>query len=648
MPTILFLAGVITFLTVTFLSLIGVARIRRFERQVYLWLAILSSFAFCLFSLNVFTSDRTFTATLYQLLPTLQFSFLVDRTAAFFMGIVSVVSVSAIIYSLRYGDHHGTDKTKNLSVALMALFILAMLLGVASANTFSLLFFWEVMSLTSFFLVMQDRDKKETQKSGLFYFTMTQMSTVFLLFGFLLLYGVTGSFNIQPISGGISEGLKAVIFLALFVGFGIKAGIMPFHKWLPYAHSASPSNISALMSGVMIKVAIYGLIRFTLFTLHPELWWGILILIFGSVSALLGVIYALKEHDLKKLLAYHSIENIGIILLGIGLYVIFSHYGLSQLALLALIGGLFHTLNHALFKSLLFLTAGSVIQVTGTRNIEEMGGLLKRMPATGFLFLIGAVSISALPPFNGFVSELMIFQSFFQSFQVGEPFVEFLLFTALAMFALTSAMAAACFVKAFGMVFLALPRSKEAAGVKEVPLPMLIGPGILAALCVFLGIFSYQILSFAGYHLGTPDLLPIGGLMLLFLGLTIALVAMTSSRKTRVSETWGCGLISQNSQMEYTASGFSEPILTIFRPIYRTSKPVKLQFWDRNKVLFKSGEGGVRTFKIFEEKIYMPLVHFIQRLSEKTANTQDVDLDTHILYAFVTIIVLLVLAWWVL
>src|ERR1035437_8514059 len=178
---------------------------------------------------------------------------------------------------------------------------------------------------------------------------------------------------------------------------------MPFHKWLPYAHSASPSNISALMSGVMIKVAIYGMLRFILFTLHPELWWGIVVLVFGSVSALLGVIYAMKEHDLKKLLAYCSIENIGVILLGVGLYIIFQGYNLPELALLALAGALFHTLNHALFKGLLFLTAGSVVHATETRNIEEMGGLVKRMPVTGVLFLIGAVSMSALPPFNGFV-----------------------------------------------------------------------------------------------------------------------------------------------------------------------------------------------------------------------------------------------------
>ena len=304
----------------------------------------------------------------------------------------------------------------------------------------------------------------------------------------------------------------------LFIGFGIKAGIIPFHKWLPYAHPASPSNISALMSGVMIKVAIYGLLRFVLL-MPMELWWGILILVVGTTSAILGVIYALKEHDIKRLLAYHSIENIGIILIGIGLYVIFALSGLQAIATLALIGALFHTLNHAIFKSLLFMTSGSVINSTETRNIEDMGGLIKRMPYTALLFLIGAVSISALPPFNGFVSELMIFQAFFQSSLLANPALEMLLITSLAIFALTSALAAACFVKAFGITFLALPRSEGAKKAKEAPKLMLIGPALLAIFCVVLGVFSFQIFGAFGFSFPIPNMLLVGPLLACFLWL---------------------------------------------------------------------------------------------------------------------------------
>lgn len=643
---ILFFSGLFTFIAalVTPLSFLHKPDTR--VRQISLWLQLIASALFLCLSLVVLITGQPFRTNLYQIIPSAGLSFVIDRLAAFFIFIISIVALSSGIYALKY-EHGKSESSKALMASMTSIFVLSMLLVVAADNTFSLLFFWETMSISSFFLVMSDYDQKLTQKSGLFYFIMTQMSTVFLLFAFVLMYNATGSFDIQALTG-ISPGIKTVLFLSLLIGFGIKAGIMPFHKWLPYAHSASPSNISALMSGVMIKVAIYGIVRFLLFTLSPELWWGITILVFGSISALLGVIYALKEHDLKKLLAYHSIENIGIILLGIGLYIIFQYYNLPQLALLALAGGLFHTLNHALFKSLLFLTAGSVVHVTGTRNIEEMGGLVKKMPYTAILFLIGAVSISALPPFNGFVSELMIFQAFFQSFRIGEPFIEIFLFVALSMFALTSALAAACFVKAFGTVFLALPRSKETEKAAEVPAAMLIGPAILALLCMLLGIFSFQLFSWAGYSLPVPNLLPIGILMAIFLGLTLLIVALTSNRKARISETWGCGLTSQNSRMEYTASGFSEPILTIFHSIYRTTRISQRLFSDRASTIFRGGYGEIKTFKFFEERIYMPVAQFIQRLSAKVAGLQDVDLDAHILYAFLTIILLLILAGWVL
>ena len=372
-----------------------------------------------------------------------------------------------------------------------------MVLVVASFSMFSFLFFWEIMALSSFLLVMVEYEKKETQKAGIFYFVMTHLSTLFLLFAFLYIYTVTGTFDMTQIRA--DPIVTSVAFAFLFLGFGIKAGIIPFHKWLPYAHPASPSNISALMSGVMIKVAIYGLVRFVLL-LPIQTWWGILILTAGTTSAVLGVIYALKEHDIKRLLAYHSIENIGIILIGIGLYVVFSVAGLQTIAFLALAGALFHTLNHAIFKSLLFMTSGSIVNVTGTRNIEEMGGLIKRMPKTAVLFLIGAVSISALPPFNGFVSELMIFQAFFQSAALANPFLELILIASLAVFALTSALAAACFVKAFGITFLALPRSEEAKEAKESPTLMIVGPAILAGLCVALGVFSLQIFGVLRLH----------------------------------------------------------------------------------------------------------------------------------------------------
>ena len=629
------------------LSLVFIKKDSRFIRNLALSLTLISAIVFVILSFQVFLANQSLRINAFQLTSQLHFSFLIDRLAALFIFLISVVSISVVIYSFKYIEETTTGRRRALFVPLMTLFILSMIVFVAADNGFAQLVGWELMSLLSFILVMYHYEKSETPKSGLFYFVMTQMSTVFLLLAFVIIYSVTGSFSLQPLTT-ISPFLNNVVFLALFIGFGIKAGIIPLHKWLPYAHSSSPSNVSALMSGVMIKMAIYGLMRYLLFVLQPELWWGILILIMGTLSAFLGVFYALKEHDIKRLLAYHSIENIGIILIGFGLYLIFNNNGLTALADLSLAAALLHTLNHAIFKSLLFLTAGSVVEATGTRNIEKMGGLVKKMPVTAVLFLIGAIAISALPPLNGFVSELMIFQAFFQSFALTSPYMIILLFVCLSLFALTSALAAACFVKAFGIVFLAMPRSEEAQKAHEVSRYMLVGPAILAALCILIGVFSFQIFRFLGYDAPIPNLLGISIILLLFLAIVGLIMWRTASRVKRESETWACGLPTPDSRSEYTASGFSEPILTFFKPLYRTNKELKRNFWDKWSSIFKNGTAEVHTMKFFEEKLYQPVAKAVQYISLRFSKAQNVDLDTFILYSFVTIIVLLLIVGWVL
>ena len=645
MMNLLFVSGLCVLFGVTLLQTVLVTGASAVFRRCSLAAMLGANLLFLAFSLNIVLRNSIFSFNLYQLTDTLRFSFAVDRLAAYFIMIISLVSTSVCLYSLGYVEHHGTNTGKNFLVGMMSLFILSMLLLVASDNTLALLFCWETMSITSFLMVMFDRDKAETQKSGLFYFVMTQLSTVFLMFGFIAIYHVTGSFAITPLSS-VSLLMKSVIFLSLFTGFGIKAGVMPFHKWLPYAHSASPSNISALMSGVMVKVAIYGLVRYLVFVLSPDRWWGVMILIFGTFSALLGVIYAFKEQDIKKLLAYSSIENVGVILTGIGLYLIFQSYGFTDLATLALIGALFHTLNHAIFKSLLFQTTGAVVNETGTRDIEKMGGLIKVMPYTGVLFLIGAISLAALPPFNGFVSELMIFQAFLQSFIIGNPFLKILLFLGLSLFALTSALAAACFVKAFGVIFLATPRSEEARKAKEVSPAMIAGPMIMAAACLFLGIFSFRIFSALGFTLPIPDMAVIGLTLVVTLALVWLIMRLVSNPTKRTSETWGCGITSQNSKMEYTAAGFSEPILKIFRPIYRTQEKVERTYNDAGKSNFKAAKAEIQTFKLFEERIYLPIAHFVQRFSTYISDLHDVDLDTYILYSFAAVVILILAIGW--
>jgi hydrogenase-4 component B len=616
-------------------------------RRISSGLILAASAALAVMALKIFIDDQPVSILILQIKTQFSFSIFLDRLAALFIFIISFVAVCFAVYSFSYIEHSGSAIRKNLLVAMSGLFIPSMLLFVASDNLISQLFFWELMSLTSFFLVMFDSEKQEAQKAGLFYFVMTQMSTLFLMFAFILIYNITGSFSLQSV-GGASAAIQAAVFLSLFIGFGIKAGVMPFHKWLPYAHSASPSNVSALMSGVMLKVAIYGMVRYIFFVLEPALWWGVLILIFGVISAFLGVIYALKEHDIKRLLAYHSIENIGIILIGIGLSLIFQLFNLPELAFLSLAAALFHTLNHALFKSLLFMAAGSVVMVMSTRNIEEMGGLIKKMPWTAALFLIGSVAISALPPLNGFVSELMIFQAFFQSFQLSDPTIIILMFVGLSLFALTSALAAACFVKAFAIIFLATPRSEEATHAHEVSRWMIIGPAILAAACACLGIGSYQIFRYMGYSLPTPDMLVISLVLAGFTVISLLFIRLAANRQKRISGTWACGLPALNARMEYTASGFSDPILTIFRWIYRTSKSIRRDFWEKQSVVFKSGYAEVRTFNFFEGRLYLPVVRLVQRISQYVSDKHNADLDALVLYTFITIIILLLVVGWVL
>jgi hydrogenase-4 component B len=643
MLELLFSFGLAVFLFATILPIAGKFAKSKLPRQASLVCTAVASVAVLAFALEIILSDSTYSLLVYQITSTLQFSFMVDRLAAFFLALVSVVSVAVAIYSIQYVEHLEHEGRKNLTVAFMNGFIASMLLVIASFSMFSFLFFWETMALSSFLLVMTEFEKAETQKAGIFYFVMTHLSTLFLLFAFLFIYSQTATFDMLAIRA--DPLITSTAFVFLFLGFGIKAGIIPFHKWLPYAHPASPSNISALMSGVMIKVAIYGLVRFILL-LPMQTWWGMLILSVGSVSAALGVIYALKEHDIKRLLAYHSIENIGIILIGIGLYVIFAVSGLEAVAFLALAGALFHTLNHAIFKSLLFLTSGSIVNATGTRNIEEMGGLIKRMPQTALLFLIGAISISALPPFNGFVSELMIFQAFFQSTALANPFLEMLLIMALAVFALTSALAAACFVKAFGITFLALPRSHEAKEAKEAPKLMLVGPAILAVLCVALGVFSLQIFDVLGFAISIPNMLFIGAVLASFYGFAFLAMREVANRRERITETWGCGFPVQNAKMEYTASGFSEPIVTIMKGIFRTQKKNERTFQDPKNVIFKEGKAEIHLLNFFEERLYIPVANCVRKVSLKVNNLQRGDLDLHVAYAFVVIVVCLLIIWW--
>ncbi|MFA6362472.1 proton-conducting transporter membrane subunit [Methanoregula sp.] len=647
MLNLLFYVVIVLFLAGTLVSLLGAARDLRIVRILSLACTTLASILLAALSLLILVTGVPFTPAAWQLFPGFSVEFFIDRLAAFFLFLIGMVSSCVAVYTAGYVEHMEGGNRRNLLCGCISLFVLSMALIVASENTISFLLFWELMAAVSFFLVMYEYSQEETRKAGIFYFVMTHLSTLFVMLGFIALYYASGSFAIAPLhTTPASLPLVTAAFLSLFVGFSIKAGIIPFHKWLPYAHPASPSPVSALMSGVMLKVAVYGLIRIIITVFSPDLWWGVLILIAGIASAVLGVIYALKEHDIKGMLAYSSIENIGIIFVGIGLFVIFSCSGLAMLATLSLIAALFHSLNHALFKSLLFLTAGSVVHATHTRDIEKMGGLSGKMPCTSVLFFTGAIAIAALPPLNGFASELLMYIAFFQSVTVVDPLIKVLLFICLALFALTSALSAACFVKAFGSIFLAQPRSKESEAAREVSLPMLVGPAILATACVILGVFAFQILTAFGYALPIPDLFLVSMLLLIMAALTYVVLYFTASREVRISETWGCGAKSQPSSTEYTGHGFSEPIVTIFSSIYRTKKAGTKKYYDQHDCIFAEGTAEIRLLKFFEEYLYLPIARGATRATRGIARIQNGCLDTYLLYVFIAVVAIILFLGW--
>ncbi len=429
-----------------------------------------------------------------SLIPFVRLSLHPDALGCFFGMIVSLLAAALSVYSLGYARGYYGRRNVGMLAAWFNLLLLCHHAGLPGGSACSVfLIVWEIMALSAFALVSFEHEHEEARDGAVLFFVMSHIGTAALILGFLLLFQASGSYAFSSFHGlgdKLPAGQRNAVFLLFLFGFGVKAGLVPLHIWLPAAHPVAPSNVSALMSGVLIKTGVYGLARVGFdFLGAPPYWWGVLVLGLGTVSAVLGVLFALMEHDLKRLLAYHSIENVGIILMGLGAALMLQHSGHSVLASLALIAGLYHTLNHACFKALLFLGAGAVLHATGTRNLEDLGGLAKRMRWTGVFFLVGAVAISALPPLNGFVSEWLTYQALLQGYGSTSDLIRLMFPFSGAMLALTGALAAACFVKAFGIAFLGQPRSEHARQAKEAPLPMLLGQGLLTAACVFLGLF---------------------------------------------------------------------------------------------------------------------------------------------------------------
>ena len=589
MPVALVLWCVAALLVVAVLS---VVRARRPEAHwaTYGSCVAASSVALAIAGAHLATGGGAASALKLPLgLPWLGAHFRLDALAAFFLVVVNLGGATAGLYALGYGRH---EPAPHRVLPFFPLFLAGMNLVVLADDAFTFLLSWEFMSLASWALVMAHHRDRDNVRAGFIYLVMASFGTLALLLAFGLLAGPEGAYGFAAIrAADHGPGIAALVLALVLLGAGSKAGLVPLHVWLPLAHPAAPSHVSALMSGVMTKVAVYGFVRIVFDLLGEPTWWAsMIVLALGGVTAVLGVLYALMQHDLKRLLAYHTVENIGIIYIGLGLALAFQANDMGWAAALALTAALFHVLNHSLFKSLLFFGAGAVLTATSERNMEHLGGLIRRMPYTSFAFLVGCVAISALPPLNGFVSEWLTFQAILQSPQLPQWGLKIMVPAVGSLLALSAALAAACFVKAFGVTFLGRPRTAASQRAAEVDRFSLAAMFLLAALCLVAGVLPGLVMDGLSpvtlallndrmpVQLGVPwlSIVPIaesrssynGALVFFFIVISGSLAASVihrfASHAMRRAPAWDCGFPDPSPMTQYTAGSFAQPIRRVF------------------------------------------------------------------------------------
>jgi hydrogenase-4 component B len=602
-------------------------------------------------------------------LPWLGAHFRLDPLASFFLVVVNIGGATASLYGFGYGHH---EPTPARVLPFFPAFLAGMSLVVLADDAFSFLLCWEFMSLASWALVMAHHREAGNTRAGYIYLLMASFGTLALLLAFGLLAGPSGDYAFSAIRATQHTPYAAALVLILMlIGAGSKAGLVPLHVWLPLAHPAAPSHVSALMSGVMTKVAIYGFVRVVFDLLGPPTWSASAVILFlGSVTAVMGILYAMMEKDLKRLLAYSTIENVGVIFVGLGLALAFQANGLRLAAALAFTAALFHVLNHSLFKSLLFFGAGAVLTATGERDMDRLGALIHRMPYTSVAVLVGCVAISALPPFNGFVSEWLMFQAVLQSPDIPQWALKILVPAAGAMLALAAALAAACFVKVFGVSFLGRPRSVVAERADEVDRFSLGAMFVLVALCLCGGILPGLVIDalspVATEVLGGRmpiqaneawlSIVPIaesrssynGLLVMVFITISASLAVFFihrfASHALRRGPAWGCGFTDPAPAAQYSAGSFAQPIRRVFgtmafnakdqvdMPPPGDTRPARLR---------------IELHDLIWETMYAPIAGAVSRSSERLNRLQFLTIRQYLSLVFVTLIVLLlVLAIW--
>jgi hydrogenase-4 component B len=602
-------------------------------------------------------------------LPWIGAHFRVDALSALFLVIVNLGGAAACLYGLGEGR---SERSPERVLPFFAAFLAGMNLVLVADDAYSFLLSWEFMSIASWALVMAHHREDDNARAGYVYIVMASFGTLTLLLAFALLAGPAGGYAFDAMrAANATPGVAGLAFLLALIGAGSKAGIVPLHVWLPLAHPAAPSHVSALMSGVMTKVAVYGFVRIVFQLARPEgWWWSVSVLIVGAGTALLGVLYALMQHDLKRLLAYHTVENIGIIYIGLGLALAFRAFGMPSAAALALTAGLLHAFNHSLFKSLLFFGAGAVLSATGERDMEHLGGLIHKMPRTAFAFLVGCVAISALPPFNGFVSEWLTFQAILLTPELPSWALKILAPAVGALLALSAALAAACFAKAFGITFLGRPRTNAAERARETDRFTLAAMMTLAALCLIAGIVPGLFIDalepaasiLVGGRMPTQagnawlSIAPIaqsrssydGLLVFLFIAASASLAASFihrfASDALRRAPPWDCGAPDASPATQYSAESFAQPIRRVFGAV---------AFVVRERIdIPLPGETRPARFDLrlsdrIWDALYEPLVGFVERASLRLDRLQFLTIRQYLSVVFGALVTLLVvLASW--
>ena len=585
-----------------------------------------------------------------------------DGLSSVFLVLLGAASSGISIFAAGY-FRRGEGTSPGLICLQYHLFLASMGYVLIADDAYAFMLAWETMALSSYFLVTTQHRLPEIRKAGFLYLVMAHLGAIAILLSFGILQGGSWHFTFDAMRAAhLGTNGAAVAFCLALIGFGAKAGLVPLHVWLPEAHPAAPSPVSALMSGVMLEVALYGMIRVSFDLLGlPLWWWGLLPLALGLFSALYGVVFAAVQTDMKRLLAYSSIENIGIMFTGLGLAIVFAGVGMRSIAALTLIAVMYHAMNHAVMKSLLFLGTGAVLHATGERNLGHLGGLIHRMPWVAWLTLIGVLAIAGLPPLNGFVSEWLLLQSFLLAYQVPHPFINMLLPLGAALLALAAALAAYVMVKFYGVIFLGQPREQTLQQAHDAGFAERLGLAMLASGCILLGFFPsfvISMLSVVTLELGLGGLpvnhapwwllLPIPERQssyapLVFFAVILAVVVLSIfsvrlfyHQRVRRSAAWDCGFGRTTSRMQDTAEGFGQPIRHLFQPLFTVVRQLPGPFDTAPTYRLEIGD------RIWLA-LYEPLGPLVRRVADKVAWLQQGRIATYLLYSFVTLVVLLAL-----